>query len=60
MFVELFYGVVTNSLGLISDAGHMAFDCVAILISLYASFVSKWKANGTYTYGYGRYEILSG
>ena len=26
-FVELFYGVVTNSLGLISDSFHMFFDC---------------------------------
>jgi zinc transporter 5/7 len=26
-FVELFYGVATNSLGLISDSFHMFFDC---------------------------------
>ena len=26
-FVELFYGVWTNSLGLISDSFHMFFDC---------------------------------
>lgn len=26
MFVELFVGIFTNSLGLISDAGHMTFD----------------------------------
>ena len=26
-FVELFYGVITNSLGLISDSFHMFFDC---------------------------------
>ena len=30
MFVEAFVGLVTNSLGLISDAGHMFFDCVAL------------------------------
>lgn len=27
MFVELIYGFYSNSLGLISDAGHMLFDC---------------------------------
>ena len=31
-FVELFYGVVTNSLGLISDSFHMFFDCTGKLI----------------------------
>jgi zinc transporter 5/7 len=60
MFVELIWGFYTNSLGLISDAGHMLFDCTALGIGLYASFVSKIKANGTYTYGYGRYELISG
>ena len=33
-FVELFYGVVTNSLGLISDAFHMFFDCTGLLAGL--------------------------
>lgn len=60
MFVELVYGFYANSLGLISDAGHMLFDCTALGIGLYASFVAKLKANTVYTYGYGRYEILSG
>ena len=29
-FVELIYGVRTNSLGLISDSFHMFFDCTGI------------------------------
>lgn len=60
MFVELGYGYLSNSLGLISDAGHMLFDCTALLIGLYASYTSKLKSNSVYTYGYGRYETLSG
>ena len=28
MLVEAIYGLLTNSLGLISDAAHMLFDCV--------------------------------
>ena len=60
MFIELIYGFLTNSLGLISDAGHMLFDCVALVIGLYASYISSIKANSTFTYGYGRFEILSG
>jgi cation diffusion facilitator family transporter len=60
MFVEVAYGIWTNSLGLISDAGHMMFYCMALAIGLYASYISKVKPNQIYTYGYGRYEILSG
>jgi len=36
-FVELFYGVLTNSLGLISDSFHMFFDCTGLLAGLVAS-----------------------
>lgn len=41
MFIEIIYGYLTNSLGLISDAAHMAFDCIALLIGLIASYISK-------------------
>lgn len=60
MFVELFFGIITNSLGLVGDAFHMLFDCTALAIGLYASVISKWKANKTFTYGFGRVEVLSG
>uniref|UniRef100_A0A0K2TEX8 Cation efflux protein transmembrane domain-containing protein n=1 Tax=Lepeophtheirus salmonis TaxID=72036 RepID=A0A0K2TEX8_LEPSM len=59
-FVELFYGIWTNSLGLISDAFHMFFDCTGLLAGLAASVVSKWKANERFSYGYGRAEVLGG
>lgn len=60
MFVEIIVGWWSNSLGLISDAGHMFFDNGALMIGLGASYISKWKADSKYTYGYGRYEVLSG
>jgi len=59
-FVELFYGVWTNSLGLISDSFHMFFDCTGLLAGLAASVVTKWRANERYSYGYVRAEILGG
>ncbi|KAG4077348.1 hypothetical protein HA402_009749 [Bradysia odoriphaga] len=59
-FVELFYGVVTNSLGLISDAFHMFFDCTGLLFGLAASMITKWKANDKFSYGYVRAEVLVG
>ncbi|KAH0836579.1 cation efflux protein [Lanmaoa asiatica] len=60
MLVQMLYGVWTNSLGLISDAIHMAFDCLAIGVGLLASVMAKWPPNERFTYGYGRIETLSG
>ena len=37
-FIELFYGVWTNSLGLISDSFHMFFDCTGLLAGLVSFF----------------------
>lgn len=59
-FVELFYGLLTNSLGLISDSFHMFFDCSALLLGLAASIVTKWKPSDKFTYGFGRAEVLAG
>ena len=53
-FVELFYGVWTNSLGLISDSFHMFFDCTGLMAGLVATVITKWKANDKYSYGYVR------
>lgn len=59
-FVELMYGIWTNSLGLISDSFHMFFDCTGLLAGLAASVITKWKANDKYSYGYVRAEVLAG
>ncbi|KAL9933315.1 hypothetical protein V8E36_008033 [Tilletia maclaganii] len=60
MGVQLAWGVWTNSLGLISDAIHMFFDCAAIGMGLFASVMANWKTDRTFTYGYSRVETLSG
>jgi zinc transporter 5/7 len=60
MFVEIAVGWLTNSLGLISDAGHMFFDNASLFIGLYASYMARWKPDRVYTYGYARYEVLAG
>lgn len=59
-FVELVYGVWTNSLGLISDGFHMLFDCSALVMGLYAAIMSRWKATRIFSYGFDRVEVLSG
>ncbi|ESO13116.1 hypothetical protein HELRODRAFT_62861 [Helobdella robusta] len=59
-FVELMYGIWTNSLGLISDSFHMFFDCTALLAGLAASLIARWRPNSKYPYGYVRAEIIAG
>ncbi|KAJ1735396.1 putative zinc transporter msc2, partial [Coemansia biformis] len=60
MFVQIAYGYITNSLGLISDAIHMLFDCMALAIGLVAAVMSRWPPDESFTFGYGRIELLSG
>ncbi|KAF9518339.1 hypothetical protein BS47DRAFT_1482806 [Hydnum rufescens UP504] len=60
MGIQITYGVWTNSLGLISDAIHMFFDCIAIAMGLLASVMATWPPDERFTYGYGRIETLSG
>ena len=60
MFVEVLYGYLTNSLGLISDAVHMAFDCLALLVGLIASYLAQSGNKEGYSYGMSRIEVLSG
>lgn len=60
MVVEFVVGFMSNSLGLISDACHMLFDCAALAIGLYASYISRLPANSQFNYGRGRFEVLSG
>eukprot|EP00924_Labyrinthula_sp_SR-Ha-C_P009691 maker-scaffold_22-snap-gene-3.52-mRNA-1 protein AED:0.00 eAED:0.00 QI:129/1/1/1/1/1/2/84/706 len=60
MLVEVLVGIFTNSIGLISDAGHMLFDCTALVISLIASFIAKRKPDQSFSYGYERVEVLAG
>jgi cobalt-zinc-cadmium efflux system protein len=58
-FAELTAGFVTNSLALLSDAGHMLSDIGALALSLFAFRVAKRPATHHSTYGYHRVEILA-
>ncbi|MGK8553256.1 cation diffusion facilitator family transporter [Nocardia gipuzkoensis] len=59
MAVEVVVGVLANSLALLSDAAHMLTDAAAIVLALAAIRLAARPANGKYTYGYKRAEILS-
>ena len=56
--VELTGGILTNSLGLISDSLHNLSDFFALILSYIASRVVQWKSNSEKSYGYVRVEIF--
>ena len=60
MVVQSTYGVLTGSLGLISDSIHMFFDCVALLVGVCAAVMSKWPPSLKFPYGYGKIDTLAG
>jgi cobalt-zinc-cadmium efflux system protein len=59
MLAEVVAGIVASSLALISDAGHMLTDAVAIGLALAALRLANRPPAGSFTYGMRRAEILS-
>lgn len=59
MLVEFVGGILSNSLALISDAGHMLTDAGALALALFALWFSRRPATTEKTYGFYRLEILS-
>lgn len=55
---ELFGGIFTNSIAIISDAVHDVGDAISIGISYFLEKKSKKKPDNKYTFGYTRYSIL--
>ena len=58
-FAELIAGFLTNSLALLSDAGHMVTDVAAMALSLFAFRMARRPATLNSTYGFHRVEILA-
>ncbi|HEX5579990.1 MAG TPA: cation diffusion facilitator family transporter [Gemmatimonadaceae bacterium] len=59
MVAEAVGGVVTNSLALLADAGHMLSDVAALALSLFALRIAERPPSPRRTYGYYRTEILA-
>jgi len=56
---ELVGGIVSNSLALLSDAGHVLTDVFALALSLIAVYIGKRPSDFRATYGYQRIGILA-
>ncbi|MBI2849802.1 MAG: cation transporter [Chloroflexi bacterium] len=59
MVVEVVGGILSNSLALIGDAGHMLVDALAIALSLFAITMAARPATLSKTFGYHRVEIMA-
>ncbi|MCP2045489.1 cation diffusion facilitator family transporter [Pontibacter sp. HSC-36F09] len=59
MVIEVIGGLLTNSLALLADAGHMLSDAASLFIALMAFKFSSRVADYSKTYGYKRFEILA-
>lgn len=59
MVVEVIGGIVTNSLTLLSDAGHMLSDAGSLGLSFFAIKLGEKKGTQINTYGFKRFEIIA-
>jgi cobalt-zinc-cadmium efflux system protein len=59
LVAELAGGIISNSLALLSDAGHVFTDAFALGLSLLAARISGWPADPKATYGYHRVGLLA-
>ncbi|WP_276734123.1 cation diffusion facilitator family transporter [Bacillus sp. (in: firmicutes)] len=59
MIIEAIGGFLTNSLALLSDAGHMLSDSISLMVALIAFTLAEKKASHNKTFGYKRFEILA-
>lgn len=59
LVAEVIGGLLSNSLALLADAGHMLTDAGALGLSLFVAWFSRQPSSGQKTYGYLRWEILA-
>ncbi|MCH7829618.1 MAG: cation diffusion facilitator family transporter [Proteobacteria bacterium] len=59
MVVEVIGGIISGSLALLADAGHMLTDTMALALAAMAFHVSKRPPDGKLTFGYQRFQILA-
>jgi|SRR5882724_10043692 len=57
--IEAMAGVLSHSLALMGDAGHMATDSVALLLAGFAGLMASRPASQRHSYGLGRMEVMA-
>ncbi len=59
LVVEVVGGLVSGSLALLADAGHMLSDSLSLSVALFAAWLAGRAGGPTRTFGYRRAEILA-
>lgn len=59
MIAEVIGGLLTGSLALLADAGHMLSDAGSLALALFALWIAQKPPTSEHTYGYYRTEILA-
>jgi len=59
MLVEVVGGILSGSLALLADAGHMLTDTMALALAAFAFRVSSRPADARRSYGYQRFQIIA-
>lgn len=60
MLVEVAGGLLSGSLALIADAGHMLTDAAALALAWLGFRIGRRPADTRRSYGYARFEVLAG
>jgi cobalt-zinc-cadmium efflux system protein len=60
MIVEVIGGLISGSLALLADAGHMLSDAAALALAYAAFRFGRRAADSRRTFGYLRFEVLAG
>jgi len=59
LVVEVVGGIISNSIALLADAGHMLTDVAALGLALFVAWFSRQPSSPQKTFGYLRWEILA-
>ena len=59
LIIEVIGGILSNSLALLGDAGHMLVDALALGLSLFAITLARRPPTPKKTFGYHRTEIMA-
>ncbi len=59
MIVELIGGLLSGSLALLADAGHMLSDFIALMLAWLAFRIARKPADHKRSYGYERFQVLA-
>lgn len=58
LVVQVIGALLSGSLALLADAGHMASDAIGLVVALVASLVAARPATDRHTFGFRRVEVL--